>query len=219
MDGTRALAVLSLNILLLSACAAAPSPTATPPPPPTTTTAPTQAPPPTATVAPTLPPTATPVPTQPPAPTSAPTRTPMPTLVPTSLPKEAAALLGVYVATFSKEYTTKLVADSGGRASEVCEIVGEYKLTLTPGRFQLRQGELPGCVVPFPPPPFGNWTVTGDQIEFRFDASSVAGWPCSSTAVYTWKSDGNSIRFSTKDDFCRTRVVMFQNLPWIRQAK
>lgn len=200
MNQQRPLVGLSLSMVLLNACAEAPpSPTATAPPP----------------NAPPGPPTPISVPTQPPTPTSAPTRTP----VPTSLPKDAAALLGVYVATFSKDYTAKMLADMGERASELCEFAGEYRLTLTAGRFQLRQAELPGCVVRYPPPSLGDWTVTGDQIEFRFEAPAVAGWPCSSTAVYIWKSDGNSIRFSTKDDFCRSRVVMFQNLPWIRQAR
>ncbi|MEO6063740.1 MAG: hypothetical protein ABIQ99_17550 [Thermoflexales bacterium] len=215
----RALAVLSLNIVLLGACAAAPpSPTATALPP---TALPTQ--PPTPTAAPTLPPTATAAPTQPPTHTTAPTRTPAPTSTqtrtptPAALSRDAAALLGVYVATFSKEYTTKMLADMGQRASDMCEVAGEYSLKLTAGRFELRQAELPGCVVQFPPPPFGDWTVTGDQIEFRFEGFYVGG--CSSTAAYTWKFDGKAIRFSVKDDTCLNRVVMFRNLPWIRQAK
>jgi hypothetical protein len=214
MNRARLLAVLSLNIVLLGACAATlPSPTATAPPPTAPpTAAPTQPP------APTIAPTIAPTLTSTPAP-SAPTRTPAPTAVPTSLPKEAAALLGVYVTTFSKEYTTKLLADMGQRASDMCNLAGEYRLTLTPGRFQLRQTELPGCIVPYPPPPSGDWTVTGDQIEFRFGPSYVNGWPCSSTTVYTWKLDGNVIRFSVKDDTCFDRIVMFRSLPWIRQDR
>ena len=201
--------VLSLNIALLSACAAAPvSPTATAPPPTAPpTAAPTQ--PPAPTIAPTL--TSTPAPTQPPTPTSAPTRTP----VPTSSPKDVAALLGVYVMTFSKEKMTSLFTDMGLAASSaaVCENAGEYTLTLAVNRWQLRQAALSGCVVQTPNSS-GDWRLVGDQIVMHWD--SVRG--CSLDSTYAWKLDGSSLRFTIVDDDCLSRIVMFKSLPWIRQA-
>ena len=212
MSRMRLLAVLSLNIVLLGACAAAPvSPTATAPPsplPPTATTAPTQPPPP-PTVAPTLPPTL--VPTQPPTPTSAPTRTP----IPTSSPKDVAALIGVYVMSFSKEKMASLFTDMELAASNiaVCENAGEYTLTLAADRWQLRQAALSGCAVQTPSYS-GDWRLVGDQIVMHWD--SVRG--CSLDSTYAWKLDSTSLRFTLVDDDCLPRIVIFRSLPWTRQA-
>lgn len=211
MNRKRLLAVLSLNIVLLGGCATAPpSPTATAPlptAPPAATAAPTQPAPPT--VAPTLPPTL--VPTQPPTPTSAPTRTP----VPTSSPKDVAALIGVYVMSFSKEKMASLFTDMGLAASSaaVCENAGEYTLTLAAERWQLRQAALSGCVAQTP---FysGDWRLDGDQIVMHWD--SVRG--CSLDSTYAWKLEGQSLRFTLVDDDCLPRIVMFKSLPWTRQA-
>ena len=211
MNRKRLLAVLSLNIVLLSACAAAPpSPTATAPlptAPPAATAAPTQPPP--STIAPTLPPTL--APTQPPTPTSAPTRTP----IPTSSPKDVAALLGVYSMTFSREKMASLFTEMGLAASStaVCENAGEYTLTLAAERWQLRQAALSGCVVQTPSFS-GDWRLVGDQVVMHWD--SVRG--CSLDTVYSWKLDGTSLRFTLVDDDCLPRIVMFKSLPWIRQA-
>jgi hypothetical protein len=133
----------------------------------------------------------------------------------TSAPEQAVATPTAPLQPPDGTYTTTITeAELSPSVPEqfVCENAGTFTLTVSGDQWSLSQVAAPGCTVA-DPENSGSWEFSSNQVTFHDNQS----FGCSLAYTYQWSFEGTELRFTTVEDNCAPRVVLFSTHPWVRQ--